>query len=58
MLVDKEKCIGCGTCIAICPVGAISFGDDGKAVINKEICVHCGACKNSCPVEAIDEDEE
>ena len=56
MKVDKEKCIVCGTCVAVCPVGAISFGDDGKAVINKEICINCGACKSSCPVEAIDEE--
>ena len=51
--VDKKKCIGCGTCVAICPVEAISFDADGKAKIDKEKCIRCGACQASCPVEAI-----
>ncbi|MBP3431313.1 MAG: 4Fe-4S binding protein [Clostridia bacterium] len=57
-MVDKNKCIGCGTCVAICPVGAISFDTDGKAKIDKTKCIRCGACQASCPVEAIDLDEE
>lgn len=52
-MVDKKKCIGCGTCVAICPVGAISFGSDGKAVIDTKKCIHCGSCEASCPVAAI-----
>ena len=55
MVVDKETCIGCGTCKSVCPVEAIDMVD-GKAKINKEICISCGACKASCPVEAISED--
>ncbi len=51
-MVDKNKCIGCGTCGAICPVEAISF-KDGKATIDKKKCIHCGACEASCPVNAI-----
>jgi Fe-S-cluster-containing hydrogenase component 2 len=23
--VDKDKCIGCEACVAVCPVGAISM---------------------------------
>lgn len=52
-MVNKEKCIGCGTCVSICPVGAISFDKDGKSVIDKTKCIHCGACEASCPVSAI-----
>ena len=51
--VDKSKCIGCGTCVAICPVEAISFDENGKAQIDKTKCIQCGACQASCPVEAI-----
>ena len=53
-MVDKTKCIGCGTCVAICPVGAISFDDEGKARIDRTKCIRCGSCQASCPVEAID----
>jgi ferredoxin len=53
MLVNNDKCIGCGTCVDICPVNAISL-QDGKAVINQEKCVNCGACAGACPVNAIE----
>ncbi len=53
-MVNKEKCIGCGTCVAICPVGAISFDKNGKAQIDPKKCIHCGACEASCPVAAIE----
>ena len=53
-MIDKKKCISCGTCVAICPVEAISFDKDGKAVIDRTKCIRCGACQASCPVEAID----
>jgi ferredoxin len=52
-MIDKGKCIGCGTCVAICPVGAISFDTDGRAKIDKDVCMHCGSCQASCPVDAI-----
>lgn len=52
-MVDKNKCIGCGTCVQLCPVGAISFDEDGKAVIDPNICIKCGTCEASCPVQAI-----
>ena len=53
-MIDKNKCIGCGTCVAICPVEAISFTNDGKAQIDTTKCIKCGACQASCPVEAIE----
>jgi Fe-S-cluster-containing hydrogenase component 2 len=51
-MVDKSKCISCGSCVASCPVGAISFVD-GKASINEEICIKCGTCESICPMNAI-----
>ena len=51
--VDKTKCIGCGTCVSMCPVGAISFDEDGQACIDREKCIRCGTCEAVCPVCAI-----
>lgn len=52
-MIDKNKCIGCGACVGICPVGAISMDDDGKSQIDTQKCIKCGACEATCPVEAI-----
>ena len=59
-MVDKNKCIGCGTCVGVCPVQAIQIGPDGKAVIDKNICIRCHTCESVCPMAAIkiDENEE
>lgn len=52
-MIDKNKCIGCGACVGICPVEAISMDDEGKSQIDTEKCIKCGACEATCPVEAI-----
>ena len=51
--VDPEKCSGCGTCILICPFGAISKDERGIAVVNEVLCKGCGSCAASCPERAI-----
>jgi len=53
---DRVKCTGCRKCNSGphgCPVEAISFGADGKVIINQEICVGCGICKNKCKEDVI-----
>ena len=53
-VISKEKCTGCGKCIAECPVEAISQDGD-KCVIDPEKCVGCGVCAGVCGSEAISE---
>lgn len=54
VMVDVEKCTGCGTCGEGCPVEAIKVEND-KAVVDGEACIDCGTCIDECPVEAIAE---
>jgi len=49
--VDKEKCIGCGTCASVCPYSLIDIS--GIAHIKEESCNLCGACADACTFEAI-----
>ena len=48
----SDACIGCGACVGVCPVEALSLVDS-KAVCDGDKCVDCGACVSECPVEAI-----
>ena len=51
--VTPEECESCGTCIAHCPVNAISFNEQRKARIDQAICISCSKCISICPVSAI-----
>jgi heterodisulfide reductase subunit A len=52
-VVDREKCSGCGTCEIVCPYGAISKDEEGKATVTDVLCKGCGSCRASCPEKAI-----
>jgi Fe-S-cluster-containing hydrogenase component 2 len=50
--VDEDKCFGCGLCVDVCPVEAISLEGD-KAKVDEDKCTECGQCVEECPNEAI-----
>lgn len=49
--VDINKCIGCGKCEKICPMGNIKI-ENGRAV-SADKCTMCYRCINLCPNQAI-----
>jgi pyruvate ferredoxin oxidoreductase delta subunit len=56
--VDKEKCIGCTTCVPFCPEASIEMkkfkeGQKDKADIDYDFCKGCGVCAQVCPIKAI-----
>lgn len=53
--VVTDICRGClaHKCEEACRMHAISFGEDGRAVIDKSKCVDCGMCAKACPYMAI-----
>ncbi len=53
--IDRNKCVGCLTCVLVCPYGAVSRDDEG-AVQKCELCMKNGAtpaCVSGCPNGAI-----
>lgn len=52
--VDKEKCIGCGTCVNLCPE-CFELDSEGKSHYKDASCEECDIKEivASCPAEAI-----
>ncbi len=52
---DRTKCVGCGACAVagVCPMEAVSIGEDGKVVVNQELCTGCGECRKRCKFDVL-----
>ncbi|WP_415379904.1 Coenzyme F420 hydrogenase/dehydrogenase, beta subunit C-terminal domain [Halosimplex sp. TS25] len=47
-VIDADRCIQCGTCVASCPSDSIGIGDDGLPELVK-MCTGCSMCWDFCP---------
>jgi len=52
MHVSKNKCVGCGLCVDVCPRDAITVSQC-VAQVDKDKCMECQACSRECPQDAI-----
>ncbi len=60
-IVDQQKCVGCLTCVRVCPFHiprieptAVGVGTIlGAAYIEPSLCTGCGTCTSECPANAI-----
>ncbi len=63
-VVNEAKCIGCGTCVTVCPYNAPTLEEvtvtveevtytTKKSKINPAACKGCGSCAAACPAGAI-----
>lgn len=48
-----DLCDGCGSCVRLCPVGAVTGGKKTVHIIDGSLCIDCGACGRVCPRGAI-----
>ena len=45
---DSNLCCGCGSCVSLCPVSAITYSK-GTFEIDEVVCIRCGLCYTCCP---------
>jgi len=61
-VINNDKCVSCGACLAHCRFGAVKMDGAGAGEsqfsIFKLNCEGCGVCVEFCPVKAIDFPEE
>ena len=52
MYINPDKCVACGNCTYVCPMGAIYIDPTIKrAVVDRNECVECYACFNGLSQE-------
>jgi pyruvate formate lyase activating enzyme len=49
----KSNCIGCQSCVAVCPIQALSFIED-EIIIDRNSCKADGICTEECPSGALE----
>ena len=56
VVVDTERCKGCGLCVAACPSKVLGLAPQVKAkgynyaeLVNEDACVGCCSCGYVCP---------
>lgn len=52
--VDYDACIGCRSCVGVCPFGAMSFNVIDKQVFKCDLCDGDPQCVRFCDVKAVD----
>lgn len=53
LTVNKQRCIGCGKCVIVCPQGVLMLEGRSIKTVKFDRCIECGACMVNCPVDAI-----
>ena len=53
ILYKKSKCIGCQTCVAVCPEHLLQLTPDG--IVMGAGCTLCGKCAEECPTTALEQ---
>jgi len=53
VIIDEDKCIGCGKCLPVCPFSALTLHPDRRVAIKCDLCDGTPKCAAWCPTQAI-----
>lgn len=53
VMTDKQKCVGCGECVDVCPVSVYQLQNHKAEPLDAKACIGCEACVEVCPADAI-----
>jgi formate hydrogenlyase subunit 6/NADH:ubiquinone oxidoreductase subunit I len=57
IVIDEDKCVGCGTCVEVCPVNLLQIKKVDKqnktSAPDQSFCVKCHMCEFHCGYQAI-----
>jgi ferredoxin len=57
--INHETCKACGLCVERCPMGALTFKEEGEKPKEKtlsydlNLCLGCGVCVHKCPTQSL-----
>ncbi len=51
VMINKNLCVGCLDCVAVCPIEAMRFYPGSQSPFK---CVACGICVKACPKQALE----
>ena len=49
-VIDQGKCVGCASCVTICPTDVFDYVEERPRVVRSDACVQCVLCAEVCPV--------
>jgi len=52
LIFNPNRCVGCYSCIDVCPNGANRLGPRGDVILDRTLCRVCGACAEVCQGKA------